>query len=138
MAEIWAYGLVILLMTCVASMRRVLCCCAKNLKGEAAQDGLPTVVVPIVVTVIEPEPAAVMVSIAVFDMEIPVAVAFVSLCGTLQAGESQVRTDTECENRTHGKRPFGVGEGGDVRPYELERREKHASSAPTLFRRLQI
>ena len=42
-----------------------------------------------IVTEMEPEPAAVVVPIAVFDLERPVAIAFVGLCRTLEAGESQ-------------------------------------------------
>jgi hypothetical protein len=39
-------------------------------------------------TEMEPEPAAVMIPIAVFEVEKPVAISFLCLCRTLEAGES--------------------------------------------------
>jgi hypothetical protein len=51
---------------------------------------LATVVIPIaIVTEMEPEPAAVVVPITVFDAVITVSIAFLRLCRTLEPGESQ-------------------------------------------------
>jgi hypothetical protein len=69
-----------------------------------------------IVTEMEPEPAAVVVPIAVFDLERPVAIAFVGLCRTLEAGESQ-QAETGCTGerqkfRTHWGNSFRwAGEG---------------------------
>lgn len=71
-------------------------CEARLREGEEAgcdaglpRDELPTVVVPItVMTEMEPKPAAVMIPLAVLDVEKPVAIAFLCLCRTLEAGES--------------------------------------------------
>jgi hypothetical protein len=71
--------------------------------------------VPIVVTEMEPEPAAVVIPIAVFDTEVILSIAVVSLCRTLKPGESHQaetgRTREPEKLRTHGELPFGAGEG---------------------------
>jgi hypothetical protein len=87
---------------------------ARSLAGPVEEAGcevglpwneLPTVMVPIVVTEMEPEFAAVVVPIAVFDAVMAVSISFVGLCRTLEAGESKQaetgRAREREELRTH-------------------------------------
>ena len=65
----------------------------------------------------EPEPAATVIAV----LDVVVAIIFVGLSGTLEAGESQ-QAQSGCARereklRTHWKLLFGAGDGGDVRPY---------------------
>ena len=71
----------------------------------------------VAVTEVEPEPAAVVVSVAVFDTEV-IAIAFVGLCRTLDAGEGQ-QAKSGCAGereklRTHGELLFGSGDRGEM------------------------
>ena len=84
----------------------------------------------------EPEPAAVVVPIAVFDLERPVAIAFVGLCRTLEAGERQDAKSGRAREREKLRLHWELlpGRGwGDVRPYQLERR---GSTPPSARRRI--
>jgi hypothetical protein len=69
----------------------------------------------VVVTEVEPEPAAVVVPIAVLDTEVAVSIAFVGLRRTLEAGEShQAETGRAREReklRTHWELLSGRGWG---------------------------